>query len=104
MVQSVTHWGDQEKLRSIRLWIVLVNGRRVDSFLKRRNAVAKARRIRCTKGYQIFSEVRTQRTRWKLCEEYNIYTMKDLIRWLTPERVKANTSSSWDKQFIDRCK
>jgi hypothetical protein len=36
--------GREDKL--IRLWIVLVNGRRVDSFLKRRHAKAKARRLR----------------------------------------------------------
>jgi hypothetical protein len=38
---------DRHKVKIHALWIVLVNGRRVDSFLKRRNAVAKARRLRC---------------------------------------------------------
>jgi hypothetical protein len=40
--------GREDKL--IHLWIILVNGRRVDSFLKRHNAVAKARRLRCGNG------------------------------------------------------
>jgi hypothetical protein len=44
---NVTHPTRQDKVKIHALWIVLVNGRRVDSFLKRRNAVAKARRLRC---------------------------------------------------------
>jgi hypothetical protein len=39
-----------KKPKMISLYIVLVNGRRVDSFMKRRNAVAKARRLRCSNG------------------------------------------------------
>jgi hypothetical protein len=95
-------WGrwTGKKPKMISLYVVLVNGRRVDSFLKRRNAVAKARRIISHEGLpDTFSDSPNTNTRCKkLCEEYNIYTMKDLIRWLTPERVKANMQfMPWDK-------
>lgn len=43
------NWNGRTKLTKI--YVVLVNGRRIDSFLKRRNAEAKARRLRCQTGY-----------------------------------------------------
>lgn len=39
-----SYWQPAMKRRL--LWVVLVNGRRVDSFLKRENAEAKARKLR----------------------------------------------------------
>jgi hypothetical protein len=44
--RTVSDAWDSDEPNKIDLWIVLVNGRRVDSFLKRRNAKAKARRLR----------------------------------------------------------
>jgi hypothetical protein len=38
-------WNSDEPSK-VDLWIVLVNGRRVDSFLKRRNAEAKAAKLK----------------------------------------------------------
>lgn len=39
-----------KKPKMISIYVVLVNGRRVDSFMKRRNALAKAWRLRCSNG------------------------------------------------------
>jgi hypothetical protein len=52
------------KPKMISLYVVLVNGRRVDSFMKRRNAEAKARRLRSSnKDSEAISNLKSLRNR-----------------------------------------
>jgi hypothetical protein len=61
---DVTHPTRRDKVKIHALWIILVNGRRVDSFMKRRNAEAKARRLRSSnKDSEAISNLKSLRNR-----------------------------------------